>query len=327
MNTWSPISGEPSIEQILNEIRSGSHKTKIDELRLNLTAGNKEFYDNFKKQLPAVTFSGVFSAVRNSDHLKNYNPVIVIDIDKLEYDDLSPVYNALSNDIYVFSFWRSPSNLGFKGLVPISYSSDSNDIDLNIKHRSAFYKLADYFKESYNIILDKSGSDITRLCFLSYDEELIVKDSINSFYIDIEDIQKVRKESVNTDINKLKFTSSRDALYNPEQRNNSFNRKLMTDIIRYLTNKNLSITHEYENWSKVAMVISNNFTYDVGLKYFLKLSALDHDKFNEIACANFLLNCYETRKGIVNFGSLIYLANQKGYKTKYQKNGVGKTEA
>ena len=74
------------------------------------------------------------------------------------------------------------------------------------------------------------------------------------------------------------------------------------------------------------MAISNTFTYDIGLNYFLKLSKLDDTKYNEIVCTNFLINCYETRKGNVNFSSIIYLANQKGYQTKHQKNGVPKEE-
>jgi hypothetical protein len=100
----------------------------------------------------------------------------------------------------------------------------------------------------------------------------------------------------------------------------------MTDIIRHLTNKNKTITYSYEEWCKVAMAIANTFTYEIGLNYFLKLSKLDTDKFNEISCTNFLNNCYETRKGKLNFRSIIYLANQKGYQTKNQKNGVPKVE-
>jgi hypothetical protein len=118
---------------------------------------------------------------------------------------------------------------------------------------------------------------------------------------------------------KIKFTSNKDALYNPLERNKQHDRKLMTDIIRHLRNKNLSITYSYGEWCKVAMAIANTFTYDIGLKYFTKLSKLDSGKYNEIHCTNFLINCYETRNGNVNFASIIHIANEKGYKTKQQK--------
>ena len=67
------------------------------------------------------------------------------------------------------------------------------------------------------------------------------------------------------------------------------------------------------------MAIANSFTYDVGEKYFLKLSSLDKGKYSEINCKNFLLNCYETRSGAVNFSTIVYFANAKNYQTKKQR--------
>lgn len=324
-NTWSEISFDPTIETILNQIKSDKHKTQIEDLRNKLESGNKDYYDNFKKQLPAVTFSSTFNLKRTNDNLKKYNHLIVIDIDKLDTEQLKNTYEHLLNDEYVFSFWRSPSNKGFKGLVSINYLFDSAILELDILHKSAFKKLSEHFAQKYNIDLDKSGSDITRLCFLSYDKDLILKTSFVKFNVNAEDIIYSTKKLIKKKI-KLNFATSRDALYNPLEKNNQFDRKILTDIIRYLNSKNHSITNNYEEWCKVAMAISNAFTYDIGLKYFLKLSSLDTDKFNDISCTNFLINCYETRKGNVKFSSIVYLANQKGYKTKYQKNGVPKVE-
>jgi len=326
-NTWSKISSEPTIENILGLIKSDTYKSRITELRIRLKNGDQEFYDNFKKQLPAVTFSGTFNEKRTSENLKSYNPLLVIDIDKLDKEELETTYTILLKDEYVLSFWLSPSNKGLKGLVSINYEYENKEIDLNTKHKSAFNKLSNYFIETYRIELDKSGSDITRLCFLSYDENLVLKNDYKRFEVNEDDILLKKKQDSPKSGVKLKFASNRDALYNPAGRDNKFNRKLMTDILRFLRNKSLSITYTYEDWCKVAMAISNSFTYDVGLKYFLKLSAMDSEKFNEITCTNFLMNCYETRKGNLNFSSIVYLANQKGYKTKYQSNGVGKTEA
>ena len=135
----------------------------------------------------------------------------------------------------------------------------------------------------------------------------------------MDDIHDVAPKTSSGKTGKVKFVSNRDALYNPAERNNQYNRKLMTDIIRHLTNKNLSITFLYSDWCKVAMAIANTFTYDIGLNYFRKLSKLDEAKYNEIHCANFLLNCYEIKNGKVTFASIIHLANEKRYKTKQQK--------
>lgn len=324
-NTWSEVSFDTTIESILSDIKSDKHKAQVENLREQLGKGNKDYYDNHKKKLPAVTFSATFEVKRTGANLKNYNPIIVIDIDKLDELQLKKTYEHLNNDEYVISFWRSPSNNGFKGLISIDYQFENSEIDIDTKHKSAFNKLSIYFIEKYNIELDKSGNDITRLCFLSYDNNLILKPKSNKFIITKDDIiYSVKSKS--KDKTTITFSSNRDALLNPLNRNNQFDRKIMSDIIRFLNNKDLSITNKYEEWCKVGMAISNSFTYDIGIKYFLKLSSLDSGKFNEATCTNFLNNCYETRKGNVNFNSIVYLANQKGYKTKKQKDGVPKAE-
>lgn len=324
-NTWSEIAFDTTIESILSDIKSDKHKIQVENLREQLKRGNKEYYDNYKKKLPAVTFSATFNAKRTGENLKNYNPIIVIDIDKLDELQLKNTFENLNNDEHVITFWRSPSNNGFKGLIIIDYQLENDEIDIDTIYKSAFNKLSLYFLEKYNIELDKSGNDITRLCFLSFDNELVLKSKSTKFIISDEDIVVTVKSKTKDKIT-IAFASNRDALYNPSERNNQFDRKIMTDIIRFLSNKNLSITNKYEEWCKVGMAISNSFTYDIGIKYFLKLSMLDNEKFNEVTCTNFLNNCYETRKGNVNFNSIVYLANLKGYKTKKQKNGVPKVE-
>lgn len=324
-NTWSEVAFDTTIKSILSDIKSDKHKIQVENLRQQLEKGNKDYYDNHKKKLPAVTFSATFEAKRTRENLKDYNPIIVIDIDKLDELQLKQTFEQLNDDEYVISFWRSPSNNGYKGLISIDYQFDISEIEIEAIHKSAFNKLSIYFLEKYNIVLDKSGNDITRLCFLSYDNNLILKSKSNKFIITKDEIIFSVK-SKSKDKTMITFSSNRDALFNPLNRNNQFDRKIMSDIIRFLNNKNLSITSKYEEWCKVGMAISNSFTYDIGIKYFLKLSSLDIGKFNEVTCTNFLNNCYETRKGNVNFNSIVYLANQQGYKTKKQKNGVPKAE-
>ena len=205
-NTWSDISMEVTIENILKQIKSDIHKSKIENLRNKLQSGDKEYYDNYKKQLPAITFSATFNIKRTKENLKSYNHLIVLDIDKLDAVQLETTYNCLLSDDYVFTFWRSPSNNGFKGLVAVDYQFENPDIDLDILHKSAFKKLSGFFFNKYGIELDKSGSDITRLCFLSHDNNLVLKSTCNSFGIAKEDIIFSPKAPTKKEI-KLNFSS------------------------------------------------------------------------------------------------------------------------
>lgn len=324
-NTWSRISAEIMLHETLNIISSDILKFKIELLRKELKKGNKEYYDNNKKQLPAVTFSATFTENRKKENLKFYNSLLVIDIDKLSDDEMKRTYESLNRDKYVLSFWRSPSNNGYKGLILINYNEILKKEHVDFQHKAAFKIISAYFLEQYKIELDASGNDITRLCFLSFDDGIVVKDSYCEFKVNTSEFKK------NSKSNKKKKTmqshsSDKDALYNSKNRNSPYDRRLMSNIIRYLNNNKCSITENYENWCKVAMAIANTFTFNVGENYFIKLSKRDLDKFDETNCVNFLSNCYENRKGKIAFASIVYLANQKGYKTKYQKNGVPKAE-
>lgn len=317
-DTWSEIKTEFSLQQILDYIKEEKIRSQIDKLRNELNNGNKDYYDIHKKRLPAVTFSGIFDKKRTLSNLKKYNPIVVLDIDKVDTENINLVQSVLLLDKFVLAFWKSPSNKGFKGLVPLTYQlKELDDSGIDILHKSAFQKLSKYFIEKYQIEIDKSGSDITRLCFLSSDKDLIIKANFALFEINDNDIV-IKKEKKNYSSTTLFSRNSNDALYNPANKNDPQHRKLISDIIRYLNTKKKSITYDYENWCKVAMAISSTFTFDIGLKYFRKLSIRDNDKYDETICTNFLINCYETRKGDITFSSIIYLANQQGYKTKYQ---------
>lgn len=317
-NTWANLSEEITIQKTLELIKSDIYKSKIESLRTSLENGNKAEYDKHKVKLPAVTFCATFERKRRKEELKKYNSIIVIDIDKLENEELKKVWCFLDKDPLIFTFWKSPSNKGIKGLISIQYKFELNNENLDLAHKSAFKKLSDYFKNNFDIELDKSGSDTTRLCFFSYDNELILKENYQSFEILESDLLVLNTEKKEKTI-KVKNVSSKDSLLNPLNRNNQSDRKTIGAIIKFLERKNSSITTSYENWYKVAMSISNSFTYDIGLNYFKRLSAIDKEKYDETNCANFLQNCYESRNGSIKFNSIIHLANEKGYLTKQQK--------
>lgn len=320
-NTWSSVSKELTIKEALLEIQSNKHKQQISRLRSILQTGNKDEYSSHKRTLPAITFCGTFNGERKKAKLKTYNSVIVLDIDKLDHSELVRSKVCFLNDQAVFSFWESPSQEGLKGLVLLQFNFETNTVNIDLAHKSAFQKLAKHFKECYNIVLDVSGSDTTRLCFFSYDPELVIKENVVPFEISEADLptEKERKNTEKVNNVKLAVSSSRDTLFNPKDRNKPHDRYTIAAIIKCLEKKKCSITYSFEEWYKVAMAIANSFTYDIGEKYFLKLSTLDKEKYNELNCKNFLHNCYETRSGAVNFSTIVYFANQKDYITKKQR--------
>jgi hypothetical protein len=318
------IEKEVSIGEIIKEIKYGKYAKEIEGLRKTLAAGDIKKYTNDKKYLAGVTFSATFEGSRKKDNLKNYNSIIVIDIDKLSPSQIQPVKDDLNACPYVFTFWLSPSMNGYKGLVYIQYPDSVPQNEKHIYHKKAFLTLTQYFQKEFNIELDNSGSDIPRLCFLSYDKDLVFKDDIIPFPIPDAPIpENIEKPSLSNEYIKkvasqttkiYQYKGNKDLLNNPQDRNNQFEKQQIIRIMKFLTRENKSITETYDKWYRVAYAIANSFTHNIGEKYFLQLCRLDGVNHDEQASKNMLLYCYEKSNNSIKFNTIQYFATEKGFK-------------
>lgn len=311
-DAWTKVSKTMTIDEVLNEIKSDYYLERVLKLREILATGDSESYKAEKLKLPAVTFCGIFENSRRKENLRVYNRIIVIDIDKLNSEQLAHTIQHLEKDKYVFSFWISPSNNGVKGLVSIEYNFEIKDFD--IAHKSAFEKLSSYFLNEYNILLDPSGSDTTRLCFVSCDKNIIIKNENHSFAIYEPDIQNVTQIQ-NTETKKVKIynTTKKNALFNPKGKNKNTDKRAMKDILNYLSKKQIVVTGEYENRYKIAYAIANTFTYDLGIKFYLEMCKIEKSKYNEVNEIKLLEYCYENNAGWTKFLFIEELLKNYGY--------------
>jgi hypothetical protein len=317
-NAWSDPSCQVSIIEVLTWLKNGKHKNDVSLLRTFLRNGEQDKYDAQKLKLPCVTFGGTFAPKRRIECMTHYNQLLVLDVDDLSSAELNNIKQLMFNDEHVISIWESPSQLGIKGLVQLEEKNDYSYPGDQIFHKAAFRSIAEYFLSKYQIVLDKSGNDLTRLCFCSYDPDIKLKDSFESFIVTDYSEKVSRKEAATEDTRKpakQKSTvrSSKDRFFNPASRNEPKNRKTMKSIIRYLTHKNISITNDYVSWFRVAMAIASSFTLDIGMEYYLKLCRLDGPSHDENGSANLLLSCYENSKKQIHFQTLVYLAQNKGF--------------
>lgn len=178
-----------NLYSVFTEIRSEKHGRIANYLSTLYSKGDKENYKTHKGRLPVVTFCATFEGGRKKEHLKNYNCITVLDIDKLGGDELQKTKESLLNDKYVFSYWESPSRDGVKGLVHLNYDFNIDEVGINDSHKIAFNQLVEHFSEKHNIELDTSGSDFTRLCFICQDTQLILKEKVESFTIEYKPIE------------------------------------------------------------------------------------------------------------------------------------------
>lgn len=100
-------------------------------LREYLNKGDRDTYDQEKRRLPAVSFSASFElkGIRSSIH--EYNNFLVLDIDKLNREQMTSLKRQLSNDPYIFAFWESPSKAGLKGPIDFDLGNDFPSADVN----------------------------------------------------------------------------------------------------------------------------------------------------------------------------------------------------
>lgn len=131
--------------------------------------------DYKKKNFPAVTWSGTFTK-RLASALKQHSGLICIDIDHLTKDQHDGFKKLLKNDPLIFFLFTSPSGTGLKIIFKIS-----NDAS---QHLAYFLSIANYLKTAYSLVADPSGKDVSRLCFICYDNHFYHNVDCNVFPLD-----------------------------------------------------------------------------------------------------------------------------------------------
>ncbi|WP_264558450.1 VapE domain-containing protein [Flavobacterium sp. N2270] len=153
-----------TIPEILHEIKTGKYRPGITYLRKSLAENKLEAYEKAKKSLPAFTPSGKFVGGRKMEFLEAYSNFIILDIDKLSQTDLQNAKHKANQSEYTYASFISPSGNGLKILVKVNTAKED--------HKETFLAIQKHYETLLNHEIDKSGKDITRLCFYSFDDNL-----------------------------------------------------------------------------------------------------------------------------------------------------------
>jgi hypothetical protein len=177
------------IKEADNELRS-----KIQQLRIVQSIEPKR-YQALKKMLPYVT-CGIFNPpYRRSENFASIR-LFILDIDHLSRHemDLPSLRERLKNDNRIHLMFVSPGNDGLKLVFYLEEKC------YDAAKYSIFYKLfVTRFAAEHNLanVVDKVTSDVTRACFLSFDEDVWYNpfaDAVNmSVYIDFDSYTSVNQ--------------------------------------------------------------------------------------------------------------------------------------
>jgi hypothetical protein len=162
-----------SLPAILEDIHTGKYKHAIVYLRKSLAEKKEEAYSKAKKALPAFTPSGKFVGGRKMEFLTEYSNTIILDIDKLSKEELTKANHLANQSEFTYASFISPSGNGLKILVKIASPK--------AEHKETFLLVQAHYEKLLKLEIDKSGKDITRLCFYSWDENLYLNPEAQNF--------------------------------------------------------------------------------------------------------------------------------------------------
>jgi len=148
------------VQEALERIKNGNSKELIEKIR---TVKDKDKRNEIKKNLPAITFSGVF-AYRNKDKLIKSTTFAVLDFDNLPNPE--EVKRHIFEDEHIMAAWISPSGNGVKAIITIP----------EVENDTQYKEIYNAALELFDIKADGSTKDISRLTYESYDPNILIKD-------------------------------------------------------------------------------------------------------------------------------------------------------
>lgn len=269
------------LEKILNDIKTGTYKAEISDIRNQINKDDMEAVSQLKKQLLAFTVSGTFTNGRSVNKIENYSQYVILDIDKLSVSQLTEITNLSRLAPYTYASFVSPSGKGLKIIVKVNTQKEH--------HKEAYKQVMTYYEQALNIDIDTSGSDICRLCFVSYDKEIHIKNNADTF-------QVVQKSKETIKLGKL----------NNEPKNN------IELYIQEIEQTTTDITRIYQVWRNIGFAISKEYG-ETGREYYHRISRY-HTKYNHKECDNQYSNCLKAKGSGINISTFYYTAHEHNIK-------------
>lgn len=258
------------LDLFLDKIKDGSWQDYVLPVRI---ISDKKLRDEAKKKVPAVTISGTFK-VREDAGIEKHTGYIGIDIDNCDPEEMKSI---LCPDRYVSAAFTSISGRGLCLLFKINPE----------KHREAFQGIQEYLYENYNVVIDPTSINVSRMRFVSYDPHLYINDAASKFAI----YPKVKEPK--------KFEK---IIYDASD---------FGDILKQITQRGLNLTQDsYHVWLRLGFALQSKFG-ESGREYFHIISAVS-PKYNSRLTDKQYDNILKAHRSGVNMATFYYYAKQAG---------------
>ena len=158
------------IAGLIAQPESSNHALKIsnftEKVRELKSKGKEKLAQQFKKQLPCVTFAAEFQNQRRKNAPRTENGLGLFDFDHLTKEEILEVLEKSRQLPYVVMAWRSVSD---EGVHIVASFPDEGSFEQN------FPFVFEQIKHDFSFVadkLDKACSDVSRQCFLNTDKDL-----------------------------------------------------------------------------------------------------------------------------------------------------------
>jgi hypothetical protein len=158
-----------ALKVILDNIRSCYWGERVDALRAE---PEKAKQDALKKQMPGVTFAGVF-ARRNKIACTAFTGLVTLDFDSIS--NPAQIVRAARDHTSTVAAFISPRGEGAKIIVLTDAKIDT--------YPAAYQYVKAEYERHTGCIADKSGADISRLCFVSADANAYINYNATALHI------------------------------------------------------------------------------------------------------------------------------------------------
>ena len=256
-------------------------RDKIDEIRDEY---DKDKRKALKESIECITGSGVFENGRTDKDLKTHNGYLVIDIDHKENPDLGSRFFTLIEDVFskisvVNYAGRSVGGNGYFLIIGISNPE---------KHRAHFRYIKDHLKKSYDINVDDSCINVSRLRLISYDDKCYLNEKADLLR-KYDEPKKVERKPIKYDSNS---TSE------------------IEDLVRKIEASGISIAKSYDEYLNIGIVFYTECG-ELGREYYHRVCRLD-PKYKSKDCDGDFDKIIRYGYNSVTMGTLIHKMKEYG---------------
>ena len=213
---------------------------------------------------PALIFGGTFTGTGKAKDISVMSGLIVLDFDHI--NKLEEVRLNLENDLHTHLLFTSPSGDGLKVIV-------RHDLRDAFNWQYLYLELEEYYLNKFQLETDKSGKDISRMCYIPFIEKLHHKEDslIWNYTGRFKKQQELLKQIIeNSGTAQYKQTNITDDLY-----------KECFYMSVFLVENKINLTEDYNDWVSYGFSICT-FGED-GREIYHNISSVS-SKYNRDEC-------------------------------------------